>query len=202
MTSRRVSRLLVAECRSRSTSSLIERVLLDVGVRLRDVGLGLVVVVVGDEVLDRVVGQELAELVGELGRQRLVRRQDQGGALQPLDQPGRGRGLAGAGRAEQDDVLLPRRDPPLQVVDRRGLVAGRLEVGDHLERRHGADELADRSHAPTVRRRADSVEATPHRAQPSGQLLQPERVDEPPPGRRGRWSCPRRSRRSPDGSRG
>ena len=53
------------------------RVLLDVGVRLRDVRLGLVVVVVGDEVLDRVVGQQLAELVGQLGGQRLVRRHHQ-----------------------------------------------------------------------------------------------------------------------------
>ena len=35
------------------------RVLLDVEVSLRDVGLGLVVVVVGDEVLDGVVGEEL-----------------------------------------------------------------------------------------------------------------------------------------------
>jgi len=35
-------------------------ILLDVGVCLRDVGLGLVVVVVGDEVLDGVVREELA----------------------------------------------------------------------------------------------------------------------------------------------
>ena len=42
---------------------LIQRgVLLDIGVRLRDIGLGLVVVVVGDEVLDGVVGEELAQL--------------------------------------------------------------------------------------------------------------------------------------------
>ena len=47
-------------------------VLLDVEVLRRDVRLGLVVVVVGDEVLDRVVGEELAELVAELRRQRLV----------------------------------------------------------------------------------------------------------------------------------
>src|SRR5690606_41580513 len=38
------------------------------GVRLRHVGLGLVVVVVRDEVLDGVVRHELAELVGELRR--------------------------------------------------------------------------------------------------------------------------------------
>ena len=47
-------------------------VLLDVEVLGRDVGLGLVVVVVGDEVLDRVLGEELAELVAELRGQRLV----------------------------------------------------------------------------------------------------------------------------------
>ena len=45
---------------------------LDVGVRLRDVRLGLVVVVVADEVLDGVVRQQAAQLVGELGGQRLV----------------------------------------------------------------------------------------------------------------------------------
>ena len=98
-------------------------VLLDVGVGLRDVGLGLVVVVVGDEVLDRVVGQQLAELVGELGRQRLVGRHHQGGPLQPLDQPGGGGGLAGAGGAEQHDVLLARPDPRSELVDGRRLVA-------------------------------------------------------------------------------
>ena len=131
------------------------RVLLDVGVRLRDVGLGLVVVVVGDEVLDRVVGQQLAELVGELRGQRLVGRHDQGRALQPLDQPGGGRRLAGAGRAEQDDVLLAGLDPPRQLVDRRRLVARGLEVADHLERRHSALEVGGRSHAATVRRTSD-----------------------------------------------
>ena len=57
------------------------RVLLDVEVLRRHVGLGLVVVVVADEVLDRVVGQELAELVAELRRQRLVVGDDQRGLL-------------------------------------------------------------------------------------------------------------------------
>jgi hypothetical protein len=52
-------------------------VLLDVGVGLRDVRLGLVVVVVGDEVLDRVVGQHLAQFVGELGGEGLVRQHDE-----------------------------------------------------------------------------------------------------------------------------
>ena len=86
---------------------LVERgVLLDVGVGLRNVRLGLVVVVVGDEVLDRVAREELPQLVGELRGQGLVGLHDQDRALQPLGQPGHRRGLAGAGGAEQHDVLL------------------------------------------------------------------------------------------------
>ena len=47
-----------------------------------DVGFGLVVVVVGDEVLDGVVGEEVFELVVELGGEGLVVREDEGGALE------------------------------------------------------------------------------------------------------------------------
>ena len=65
-------------------------VLLDVGVARRDVGLGLVVVVIGDEVLDPVLGEELAELVGQLGGQRLVGGDHQRGPLHLLDRPGDG----------------------------------------------------------------------------------------------------------------
>ena len=76
-------------------------VLLDVGVGPRHIGLGLVVVVVADKILDRVVGEETLELAIELRGQRLVRRQDEGGALRGLDHLGHGVGLAGAGDAEQ-----------------------------------------------------------------------------------------------------
>ena len=61
---------------------LVDRAfLLDVGVGARHVGFGLVVVVVGDEVLHRVAGEERAELAVQLRGQRLVGREDQGGAL-------------------------------------------------------------------------------------------------------------------------
>ena len=63
------------------------RILLDVGVRLRDVCLRLVVVVVRHEVLHRVVRQQLAQLVCQLRRQRLVRRHDQRGSLLLLNEP-------------------------------------------------------------------------------------------------------------------
>ena len=59
-------------------------VLLDVDVALRDVGFGLVVVVVADEVLDGVVGEQLRELLVELGGQRLVVADDQRRPAEPL----------------------------------------------------------------------------------------------------------------------
>ena len=132
------------------------RVLLDVGVRLRDVRLGLVVVVVGDEVLDRVVRQQLAELGGQLRREGLVGRHDEGRPLQLLDQPGRRRGLAGTGRAEQDDVLLAGVDARGELLDRLGLVAGRRVVGDDLERGDGPLQIGDGTHATTVRSPTDT----------------------------------------------
>jgi hypothetical protein len=54
------------------------RFLLDIDVGARDVGLRLIVVVIRDEVLDRVVREEGFELAVELGRERLVRREESG----------------------------------------------------------------------------------------------------------------------------
>ncbi len=103
-------------------------VLLDVEVGLRDVRLGLVVVVVRDEVLDRVVREELAELVAELRRKRLVVGDHERRPLDLLDDPGHRRGLAGAGRAEQGLIALAGLKRARELGDRGRLVAGR-QVG-------------------------------------------------------------------------
>ncbi|SIK18859.1 Uncharacterised protein [Mycobacteroides abscessus subsp. abscessus] len=117
------------------------RVLLDEGVGLRDVRFRLVVVVVGDEVLDRVVGQELAELVGQLGGEGLVRRHDERGPLHLFDEPRRRRRLAGAGGAEEDDVALTGVEALGDLTDRGGLVARGRVFGDDLERCHRASDV-------------------------------------------------------------
>jgi hypothetical protein len=124
-------------------------VLLDVGVGLRDVRLGLVVVVVRDEVLDRVVRHHLAQLVGELSGEGLVGQHDEHGALELLRHPGDRRRLARAGRAEQDDVLLPVADPLGDLGDRGRLVAGGGHLGDDLERRHLPLQVGYRTHGAT-----------------------------------------------------
>ena len=111
-------------------------VLLDVGVARRDVRLGLVVVVVADEVLDPVVREELAELVGELRGEALVRGQHQRGPLDLLDRPGNRGALARAGDAEEGLEALPALDAFGERGDGLGLVARRLEIGYDLEGRH------------------------------------------------------------------
>ena len=55
--------------------------LLDIGVGPRHIGFGLVVIVVGDEILDRVLREEALHLAIELRRQRLVGREDERRAL-------------------------------------------------------------------------------------------------------------------------
>ena len=96
--------------------------------RGRHVGLGLVVVVVGDEVLDRVVREELAELAVELRGQRLVVREHQRRALHALDHVGDGEGLARTGHAQQRLVREALLEPFDQLRDRLRLIAGGLVV--------------------------------------------------------------------------
>ena len=147
---------------------LVDRgVLLDVGVGLRDVGLGLVVVVVGDEVLDRVVRQQLAELVGQLRGEGLVRRHHQRRALQLLDQPGGRGGLAGAGRAEQDDVLLAARRSGAPAP--RSPPAGHRRARSRTRRRTAPAWGGSRSQWPqlhNVRRATDISESHGHTRRP------------------------------------
>ena len=124
------------------------------------VGLRLEVVVVADEVLDRVVGEELLELLVELGGERLVVRHDQGRLLYGLDQLRCGEGLAGAGGAQQHLVLRPRVDAIDERGDRRRLVTGRLERGMDLQVGHG-DPILDDPHRSHSERPPTAYTCTP-----------------------------------------
>ena len=112
------------------------RVLLDVEVAARDVGLGLVIVVVGDEVLDRVLGEVGAELVAELRGERLVVGDHERGPLDRLDHPGDRHRLARASRAEQRREALAVLERIGDLLDRAGLVGGRREGRIKAEWRH------------------------------------------------------------------
>ena len=76
------------------------RILLDVGIGLRNVCFRLVVVVVTHEVVHGIVGEELLELACELGCQRLIGCENERGHLQALDGLGHREGLARTGDAQ------------------------------------------------------------------------------------------------------
>ena len=112
------------------------RVLLDVRVAPGQVRLGLVVVEVADEVLDRVVREELAELGVQLGGQRLVVGEHERRLVVLLDDVGQRPGLARSGHAEQRLMALAGGEALAQALDGGGLVARRLERGDEFEVGH------------------------------------------------------------------
>ena len=73
------------------------------------------------------------ELVVELGGEGFVVREDEGGALQLLDDLGHGEGFAGAGDAEEDLVFFAGVDAGDEFGDGSGLVALGLVGGRELE---------------------------------------------------------------------
>ena len=108
-------------------------ILLDVGVRARDVGLGLVVIEVADEILDGVVGEKLLELAVELRGERLVVRDDQRGPVDVADDVRDGERLAGAGHAQQGLVPVAGLDGFGQLGNRLRLVALGLVIGSEFK---------------------------------------------------------------------
>ena len=77
-------------------------VFFNVGIARRHIGLGLVVVIVGNKVLDRVVREKFLELAVELRGESLVGREHQGWSLNLLDHISNRISLAAAGHAEQN----------------------------------------------------------------------------------------------------
>jgi hypothetical protein len=125
---------------------LVDRaVLLDEQVALRHIGLGLVVVVVADEVLDGILREELAELAVELRGECLVRRKNDRRAAAARDDVCHREGFARAGDAKQRLERKAVVDAFDEFVDGLRLVAGRRVRHEELERRVGeGHELAGR----------------------------------------------------------
>ncbi len=104
--------------------------LLDIGVGAGHIGFGLVVIVIRDEILDRIVGKKAPELAIELRRQGLVGGEHESRALRSLDHLGHGESLAGTGDAQQHLIALPVTDAKDELGDCLRLIALGLVVGD------------------------------------------------------------------------
>jgi hypothetical protein len=121
-----------------------DRVLLDEGVGRRNVRFGLVIVVVADEIVDRVVREQVAHLAVELRGERLVRRDDQRGQLQALDHVRHRERLAAARDPEQRLVALAAIEPADQRLDGLWLIPFRGELASEAElARHAGPTLPE-----------------------------------------------------------
>ncbi len=113
-------------------------VLFDIGIALRHIGLGLVIVVIGDEVHDRVMGKELLELACQLGRERLIRRHDKRRLAQRFDSLRHGVGLSRTSHTKKDLIAVPALHTFYERGDGLRLVARRLKGAHNLEARRFA----------------------------------------------------------------
>ena len=93
-----------------------------VKVRRRNVRLGLVVIVIGDKILDRVLRKKCLEFLIKLGRKRLVMGQNKRRPLDLLDHVRDRERLAAARDAEQHLVLCAVVQALNQLLDRLRLV--------------------------------------------------------------------------------
>ena len=133
------------------------QLLLDVGVRARDVRLRLVVVVVADEKFHAVVREKLSELVAKLRRESLVVRDDEGGTLQSFDDVRHCESLAAARHAEQDLGGKAALQPCRQFLYRGGLIAAGRIVADKFKAFHSPEICCMRILMP----QAATPESTP-----------------------------------------
>ena len=126
----------VAALRKRSCGGVTESVdlIVDRGILLNkfigggDVRLGLVVVVIGNKVLDRVLGEELLELAVELCSQSLVVGDDDRGLVERGDHVRHGEGLTGTRNSEKGLKLVALVEAFDKSGDRGGLIARGPEV--------------------------------------------------------------------------
>ena len=84
------------------------RILFDIQILARDIRLGLVVVIIGNEIFHRIIGEKLPKLCAKLGGKGLVVGKDQGGTVDLFDHVCHGEGLARARHAEKHLVFHAR----------------------------------------------------------------------------------------------
>ena len=121
------------------------QVFLNVGVGRRDVGFGLVVVVVRHVVFHGVVREKALHLGVELGGQGLVVRENEGGAPDFGDDVGDGEGFARAGHAEQHLRFFAGADALGELADGFGLIAHGFVGRGELKCGHGVEFLCGKA---------------------------------------------------------
>ena len=105
----------------------------NIGVGARHIGFRLVIIIIRDEILDRIFRKKAFELAVKLRCQRFIGRQHKGRALGALDDLRHCISLARAGHAEQHLIALFIGNAGDKLVNRLRLVARRLECSFQLK---------------------------------------------------------------------
>ena len=103
----------------------------NIGVGAGHIGFGLVVVVIAHKIFYGVFGKKPFEFGIKLGRERLIRGQDNGWTLGLFDHLGHGKGLAGASSPQQHLIMVAGLNAGRQLFDRPWLVACGLKRRVH-----------------------------------------------------------------------
>ena len=103
-------------------------VFFDIKIGRWHIRLGLVVIIVGDKIFHRIVGEKLLEFTIQLCGKRFVRRHDKRWTLHRLDHVGNGESLSRTGNTEQGLGVKPIGQSLYQPGNRVWLIAGRFEL--------------------------------------------------------------------------
>ena len=112
-------------------------VLLDIGVGGRNVGFGLVIVVIADEVFHRTVREKGPQLAAQLGGERLVMSEYERGPVRARYDVCHSEGLARTRNTEQDLIAYAGVEVRDQLVDGGRLISRRSKGGMELENGFG-----------------------------------------------------------------
>ena len=135
----------------------------------RDVGLGLIVVIIRNEILNCIVRKELLKFMIELRSQSFVVRQDQRRAIELLNHLSHSVGLARTSYSEQHLVLLAGINAMGELVYGACLVAFRLVVAGNTKihlfpwsprRREGAEKIPSDTSLVAILRRGNLSSVT------------------------------------------
>ena len=118
-------------------------ILFDIGVGGGNICFRLIIIIVTDEEFHGIFREKLPEFRAELGRQRLVVGEHQGGPLHLLDDVGHDKGLARAGDAQHGLLLHPQPQALHQLFNGLRLAARRLVIAFQFKFRHTAPPAVD-----------------------------------------------------------
>jgi len=104
------------------------RVFFNIGVSMRNIGLGLIVIVVADKILHRVFREKLLKFRAELGSQSLVGSQHQSRFLQLLNNLGHGICFSTAGNPQQCLMFVSPSETIHKLLYGPGLIPAGAEI--------------------------------------------------------------------------